>query len=230
MHRKRNTKDEILLETKTRELLESSEGPHLDKIESELMEAFRALVDVEPGVSIFGSARVGEDSADYQLAYECGKTFAKAGWNVMTGGGPGGMAAANKGAMEVGGVESIGLNIELPFEQSPNPYCTIPLHFYYFFTRKVMYVRHSKAFICVPGGIGTMDELFEVITLSQTTKIKPIPVVLVGKEYWGGLYRWLQEKPVAEGKMKPLQEEGLFLVDTPEEALALVDDFVKNSQ
>lgn len=224
--RKVNMKDNVHLgEVKDVE----SEGPNFSRSEKELRHAFDELNHLGATVAIFGSARIREGDAHYQLAYDTGKVFAESGYHVLTGGGPGAMEAANKAAFEVEGVESVGVGIELPHEQNMNKFCTIPIEMYYFFNRKVVYVRHSRAFVCLPGGVGTLDEMFEVLTLVQTEKIKRFPVVLVGKDYWQGLIQWMQDRPIAEGKMLTLEEEGIFLVDTPEEALQAVEDFWKIS-
>jgi len=160
------------------------------RIMSEFVEGFDVLDDLPTAVSIFGSARTPHTHEDYINACELAAMYAKAGHAVITGGGPGIMEAANKGAMEAGGV-SVGLNIALPTEQEPNPYQTIQLDFNYFFARKVMFVKYAKAFVIFPGGFGTMDEFFESLTLIQTLKIEPFPVVCVGKRYWQGLYDWI---------------------------------------
>jgi uncharacterized protein (TIGR00730 family) len=216
------TPDEALLSTAAQALLDREiEGPHLQRIEAELHRSFLALAHLGISVSIFGSARTPETHPDYALARHTARMFGEHGFNVITGGGPGLMEAANRGAHEAG-VESVGLSIELPFEQAANAYCTIPLQFYYFFIRKVMYVRYSSAFICLPGGVGTLDEFFEVATLAQTRKINHFPAILIGREYWQGLVDWLQAHPVASGKMDPLDSENIFLVDSAEEALGLV--------
>ncbi len=169
------------------------------KIMSEFVEGFDSLASVKgPTVSIFGSARIGEDNDFYQMALEISRELGKAGYAIMTGGGPGIMEAANRGASEVGAY-SIGLNISLPHEQEENRYANLPLEFRYFFVRKVMLVKYAMAFICMPGGFGTMDELFESLTLIQTRRIKPFPIVMVGSSYWGGLVDWMKESLVASG-------------------------------
>ena len=173
----------------------------LFRIMSEFVDGFDTLSELSrPAVSFFGSARVDESDRYYQLTVELSSRLAEAGYPIITGGGPGIMEAANKGAAQVGGM-SIGLNIDLPFEQEPNPYTNIPMNFKYFFVRKVMFVKYAMAFICLPGGFGTMDELFEAMTLMQTRKIKAFPVVLVGSEFWGGLVDWMRKELLSTGKI-----------------------------
>ncbi len=174
----------------------------LFRIMSEFVDGFDTLSDLSrPAVSFFGSARNDEKDKYYRLTVDLASRLAEAGYPIITGGGPGIMEAANKGAAQVGGV-SIGLNIDLPFEQEPNPYSNMPMHFKYFFVRKVMFVKYAMAFICMPGGFGTMDELFEALTLMQTRRIKSFPVVLVGSEFWGGLVDWMRENLLATGKIE----------------------------
>jgi uncharacterized protein (TIGR00730 family) len=174
------------------------------RIMGEFVEGFETLSQVK-GVAIFGSARSQPGSADYQRAEEMGRALALAGYAVITGGGPGDMEAANKGALEAGG-ESVGLAIELPYELKPNPYLTRTLSFRYFFVRKVMFVKYSMAFVILPGGYGTLDEMFEAVTLIQTKKVKPFPVILVGDDdYWDGLLEWIRKTLVPRGKVR--QEE-----------------------
>ena len=171
------------------------------RIMGEFVEGFETLSQIE-GVAIFGSARSAPGGADYQRAEDMGRALAKAGYAVITGGGPGDMEAANKGAIEAGG-ESVGLAIELPYELKPNPYLTRTLSFRYFFVRKVMFVKYSRAFVILPGWFGTMDELFEAVTLIQTKKVKPFPVILMGDDgYWDGLIEWLGKTVVQKGKVR----------------------------
>ncbi len=192
------------------------------RIMAEFVEGFEELSKVGRCVTLFGSARVKEDDPHYQLAQRTAAALVERGYSVMTGGGPGIMEAANRGAKEQGG-ESIGLNIELPMEQKPNPYINISINFHYFFVRKVMLVKYSQAFVIFPGGFGTMDEFFESITLIQTNKIKPFPVVLVDRKFWSGLLDWIQSHLLGTGK---IGEKDLLLfkqADTVEEILACMD-------
>jgi uncharacterized protein (TIGR00730 family) len=171
--------------------MSSQDSWRIFRIMAEFVEAFEVLAPVGKAVSVFGSARTRPDDPYYKAAEETSRLLAKAGLAVITGGGPGIMEAANKGAMEAGGM-SIGLNISLPQEQEGNRYQTISLDFHYFYARKVMFVKYASAFICFPGGYGTLDEFFEVITLIQTLKVEPFPVVLFGSKYWGGLVEWIR--------------------------------------
>jgi hypothetical protein len=190
-------------------------------IMAEFVEGFEALAECHPSVSIFGSTRVKPDDEVYQKAERIGQLLAENGFGVITGGGPGVMEAANKGASLAGG-KSIGLNIELPLEQMPNPYTNMNLIFHYFFVRKVMFIKYAMAYIILPGGFGTMDELFESITLIQTHKIRPFPVILVGSKYWKGLLDWIKEVVLKEGKISPSDLEILQLVDEPEEIIKII--------
>lgn len=162
------------------------------RIMAEMVEGFETLGGIGPAVSIFGSARTKPEDPIYKQTNELARKLAEKGFNIITGGGPGVMEAANKGAVE-GGAKSVGLNIELPFEQHPNPYAKIQIGFRYFFVRKVMFVKYAVAFVIMPGGFGTMDELFEAITLIQTKKIKPFPVYLVNSSYWKGMISWVKD-------------------------------------
>lgn len=190
-------------------------------IMAEFVEGFEALAEYHPSVSIFGSSRVKEGDEIYEKAERIGQLLAENGFGVITGGGPGVMEAANKGAAMVGG-RSIGLNIELPLEQTPNPYTNIKLSFHYFFVRKVMFVKYAVAYIILPGGFGTLDELFEAITLIQTHKIKPFPVILVGSGYWKGLLDWIKEVVLKEGKISSQDLEIFQLIDEPEEIVKTI--------
>ncbi len=190
-------------------------------IMAEFVEGFDALADCHPAVSIFGSTRVKPEDEVYQKAERIGQLLAENGFGVITGGGPGVMEAANKGASLAGG-KSIGLNIELPLEQTPNPYTNMNLVFHYFFVRKVMFIKYAMAYIILPGGFGTMDELFESITLIQTHKIRPFPVILVGSKYWNGLLDWIKEVVLKEGKISPSDLEILQLIDEPEEIIKII--------
>lgn len=191
------------------------------RIMGEFVEGFDTMSDVRNAVTIFGSARTPESSPEYAAAQETARLLAKDGFAVITGGGPGIMEAANRGARDGGGL-SIGCNIELPFEQGTNKWVERSINFRYFFVRKTMFVKYSTAFITFPGGYGTMDELFEALTLVQTGKVKQFPVVLFGRDYWGGLANWLKERVAAEGKIS-LEDLNLFLLtDDPKQALAWI--------
>ncbi|MFT4088129.1 MAG: TIGR00730 family Rossman fold protein [Gordonia sp. (in: high G+C Gram-positive bacteria)] len=191
------------------------------RIQSEFVAGFDALENVAEAVTVFGSARVQPDTAEYETGVELGRRLGEAGFAVITGGGPGAMEATNKGAYEAG-VQSIGLNIELPFEQHQNPYLTLGMNFRYFFARKTMFVKYAQAFICLPGGIGTLDELFEALTLVQTGKVTRFPIVLIGRDFWGPLLDWIRTALVADGKVSPGDLDLLTLVDTPAEAVDVV--------
>jgi uncharacterized protein (TIGR00730 family) len=174
----------------------------IEAVSRELRTGFAAMSGLGPAVTIFGSARTPPNAPDYQLARDLARRLGEAGFPIITGGGPGAMEAANRGARDAG-VRSVGLDIELPHEQSINAFVDLPLTFHYFFTRKVMFVRFACAFVCLPGGFGTFDELFEVLTLRQTGKIRSRPVILVGTDYWGGLLDWLRDPVLADGKIDP---------------------------
>ncbi|MBS1812654.1 MAG: TIGR00730 family Rossman fold protein [Acidobacteria bacterium] len=223
--RRRNdvTADQQLLEipTKAEQDFTQTDPWRIFKIMGEFVDGFDDLARIPPGVSIFGSARIQPDNEYYQAAVETGRLLAKAGYAVITGGGPGIMEAGNKGAYEAGGI-SIGCNIELPFEQVPNPYQTISITFNYFFVRKVMFVKYAVAFIIFPGGFGTMDELFEALTLIQTRKIRNFPVVLFGSQYWGGLVQWIKETMIGQATISPEDIDLLVVTDSPEEAVDAV--------
>jgi uncharacterized protein (TIGR00730 family) len=186
----------------------------LERIADELRMGFDALSGVGAAASFFGSARTPPDDPEYTLARETARLVGESGLAIITGGGPGIMEAANRGAMDAGAC-SIGLNIELPFEQGGNPYCDIALEFHYFFARKIMFVRYASGFVVFPGGFGTMDELFEALTLTQTGKITGFPVVLVGSDYWSGLVDWLRERMLAEGNISPDDLDMFTVVDEP---------------
>ncbi len=191
------------------------------RIMAEFVEGFETLAKYHPAVSVFGSTRAKPQDEIYQIAEQIGRLLAQNGFAVITGGGPGVMEAANKGASSVGG-KSIGLNIELPLEQKPNTYTNVTLSFRYFFVRKVMFVKYAVAYIILPGGFGTMDELLESVTLIQTHKIKPFPVILVGSNYWRGFLEWLREVVLKEGKISPSDFEILRLIDEPEEVVKTI--------
>jgi uncharacterized protein (TIGR00730 family) len=208
-----------------RRILESEDGAdrlRVRRIAEEFTKGFEAVARIPtPAVSIFGSARVQEGHPAYTVARETARLFARAGFSVVTGGGPGAMEAANRGAQEGGGV-SVGFNIELPMEQGVNRYCDIAVTFRYFYARKVMFVKPAEGFVIFPGGFGTLDELFEALTLIQTGKIADFPVVLFGKEYWAGLVDWIENRLLADGMISAEDEDLLFLTDEPAEAVATV--------
>jgi len=191
------------------------------RILGEFVEGFDTLADLPPGVTIFGSARTSPEDPFYAAATETARLLARAGFAVITGGGPGIMEAANRGA-RAGEGASIGLNIELPFEQGTNPFVDTAINFRYFFVRKTMFVKYSVGFIVFPGGYGTLDEMFEALTLIQTGKIKHFPLVLFGRTYWSGLQAWLRETVLREKKMDPKDLEIFTLTDDPAEAVAAV--------
>jgi uncharacterized protein (TIGR00730 family) len=215
------TQDEQLLETPKPDEFTHTDTWRVFRIMGEFVEGFDELATVSRGVSIFGSARTKPDHEQYQAAQETAALLARAGFAVITGGGPGIMEAANRGAFEAGGL-SIGCNIELPFEQKGNPYVTRSLTFKYFFVRKTMFVKYSTAFIIFPGGFGTLDELFEALTLIQTRKIKNFPVVLFGSSYWGGMMKWVEEMMLTEGKINADDLRLLHLTDSPAKVVEIV--------
>lgn len=198
------------------------------KVMSEMVEGFEKLARIGPCVSIFGSARTKENARYYQLAEETAYLLTKAGFGIITGGGPGIMEAANKGAHFAGG-KSVGLNINLPFEQNPNPFIdrTKLLNFNYFYVRKTMFMRYSMGFVAMPGGFGTLDELTEAITLIQTHKLVRFPIVLVVKEYWEGLIDWIKEKVLRENNIKREDLDIFKVVDTPMEVVQVITEFYK---
>ena len=191
------------------------------RIMAEFIEGFELLSKIGRAVCIFGSARLDKKDKYYAIAEKTAYLLAKSGYGVITGGGPGIMEAANKGAKKAKGT-SVGLNILIPTEQKPNPYITTILNFRYFFCRKVMFVKHAKGFIIMPGGYGTLDEFFEAITLIQTERIQPFPVVMVGRKYWAGLYDWLKKTMLASKCISRGDLDIFKIVDTPEEAIALI--------
>ena len=192
----------------------SSEEERLERIEAEFRKGFEAMASVGCAATIFGSARTPETDPMYAAARDVARQLGETGFSIVTGGGPGVMEAANRGARDAGAL-SVGLNIELPFEQAINPYCDIGLEFHYFFVRKLMFVRYSTAFVAFPGGFGTMDELWEALTLSQTNKIKHFPVVLFGSEWWSGLVDWVRTRMLDEGKVSPGDVDLFVVTDDP---------------
>jgi len=209
--------------------IKTSDSWQIFKIMSEFVQGFETMSKIGPCVSVFGSARTKPDNKYYKQAEEIGYLLTQCGYGVISGGGPGIMEAANKGASRGEG-KSVGLNIELPFEQSSNPYIDNDklINFDYFFVRKVMFVKYAQGFIVLPGGVGTLDELFEAITLIQTQKIGKFPIVLVGKTYWEGLLVWIKEIMLAKEQNISIEDLDLFnLVDTPAEAVDIINDFYK---
>lgn len=218
---KSTTEDERLLAAPT--LNERRSFTHSDpwrvlRIMGEFVEGFDTLHDVRNAVTVFGSARTRPDDPDYEKSIETAKLLAREGFPVITGGGPGIMEAANRGAQEGNGL-SIGCNIELPFEQHLNPYVERSINFRYFFVRKTMFVKYSTAFVVFPGGFGTLDELFEALTLIQTGKVKHFPVVLMGTKYWAGLIEWLRDRVAGEGKIATQDLELFHVTDDPTDAV-----------
>ena len=217
-----------------RKLLERRGGDDLfaraARIGDEFLQGFEAVERIDrPAVSLFGSARVHEGHPAYEEAREVGRRFAEAGFAVVTGGGPGVMEAANRGAKEGGGL-SVGFNIELPHEQHENPYLDIELTFHHFYARKTMFVKAAEGFVIFPGGFGTLDELFESLTLIQTGKVLHFPVVLFDSDYWQGMLEWLRERTLPEGLISPDDMELLHVTDSPEEAVArVVDAYARRS-
>lgn len=191
------------------------------RIQAEFVEGFGALAELGPAIGVFGSARTAADHPQYAQAEQVGGLLARAGFAVITGGGPGAMEAANKGASEAGGV-SVGLGIELPFEAGLNAWVDKGINFRYFFARKTMFVKYSSGFVVLPGGVGTLDELFEALTLVQTQKVTRFPVVLVGTAYWGGLIDWMRDTVLADGKIGAADLDQLHVTDDPEEAVRIV--------
>jgi uncharacterized protein (TIGR00730 family) len=197
------------------------------RIMAELVEGFEALNNIGPAVTIFGSARLAPGSLYYNTCLKVAETLARDGFAVISGGGPGIMEAANKGAQNANGV-SVGLNIELPLEQTPNSFQDIRVEFRYFFVRKLMFVKYAVGYVIFPGGFGTMDELFEALTLIQTKKIRSFPVVLVGSKYWEGLLGWLRQTMLAEGSISPEDLDLMHVVDEPDEVCAIITNRYKN--
>ncbi|MGA9993826.1 MAG: TIGR00730 family Rossman fold protein [Pyrinomonadaceae bacterium] len=217
----RPTHDEKLLETPKQEDFLHTDTWRVFRIMGEFVEGFDNLALIKNGVTIFGSARTHEDDHQYKAAEETARLLALSGFSVITGGGPGIMEAANRGAFEAGG-QSIGCNIELPFEQKANPYLTRSITFKYFFVRKTMFVKYSTAFVIFPGGFGTLDELFEALTLIQTRKIRNFPVVMFGSKFWGGMIEWIKNSVLEEGKITEYDLHRLHLTDSPEEVVQII--------
>jgi uncharacterized protein (TIGR00730 family) len=214
------TADEELIYADSEKVLsEQSEADRLRRIERELVLGFNELGKIGPAICVFGSARTPADAPQYELARQVGRAIGEAGFAVITGGGPGTMEAANRGAQDAGAL-SVGLNIELPHEQSINPYVDLGIEFHYFFTRKLMFVRYSEAFVVFPGGLGTFDELFEALTLIQTGKAVDHPVILQGSEFWTGLIDWIRSHPLAEGMLTREDLAQAELADDVEDVMA----------
>ncbi|MBM0126112.1 LOG family protein [Pimelobacter simplex] len=216
-----STTDQRLLDTRG-----DADWVHTDpwrvlKIQAEFVEGFNDLAEVGPAISVFGSARIPDTHAAYDIGVRVGSALAKAGFAVITGGGPGAMEAANRGATEAGG-ESIGLGIELPWEAKLNDYVNFGLNFRYFFVRKMMFVKYSQGYVVLPGGLGTLDELFEAMTLAQTLKITQFPIVLMGVEHWQGLLDWMQGSMLEDARIKQSDVDMLTLTDDVDEAVALM--------
>ncbi len=191
------------------------------RIQSEFVNGFGALAELGPAVSVFGSARTSPDSPEYRLGSEVGRSLVEAGYAVITGGGPGTMEAANRGALDAGGT-SVGLGIELPFEAGLNEFVDLGVNFRYFFARKTMFVKYACGFVVLPGGFGTLDELFEAVTLVQTQKVTSFPIVLVGSDYWGGLLAWLRGTAAAAGTVSERDLDLLTVVDDAAEAVEVI--------
>lgn len=221
--------DQVLPTTTDERLLrDSGDGAwvHADpwrvlRIQAEFVEGFGTLAELGPGIGVFGSARTPRKDPMYAAAVKIGRGLAEAGYATLTGGGPGIMEAANKGALQAGGV-SVGLGIELPFEQSLNKYVSLGINFRYFFARKVMFLKYSQGFVVMPGGFGTFDEVFEALTLVQTRKVTSFPIVLFGREFWTPLLGWLSDGVLADAYISAADLELMQLTDDPEEAVALV--------
>jgi uncharacterized protein (TIGR00730 family) len=221
--------DQVDHSTTDQRLLDSSGSAdwlHADpwrvlRIQAEFVEGFGALAELGPAIAVFGSARTKRDDPFYEKGVQIGAKLVEAGYAVITGGGPGAMEAANKGAAAADGV-SVGLGIELPFEDGVNEYVNIGVNFRYFFARKTMFVKYSQGFIVLPGGLGTFDELFEALTLAQTHKVTSFPVVLIGVDYWSGLLAWLRDTVLADGKISEADLDALKVTDDVDEAVAMM--------
>jgi uncharacterized protein (TIGR00730 family) len=218
-----STADEKLLDSHHRREWKTKDAWRALRILSEFVEGFDTLADLPRAVSVFGSARSAADSFECELAENLGAALAEAGYAVITGGGPGVMEAANKGATDAGGI-SVGLGIELPFEQGLNDWVDIGIDFRYFFVRKTMFVKYAQAFVVLPGGFGTLDELFEAITLVQTKKVTRFPVILMGIEYWCGLLDWMKQRMLDEGKVSAMDLDLIQVTDDVAEAVRIITD------
>ena len=221
--READSADEELLEAETSAIVTRlTDAQRVLRIQDELRAGFDALAHVGKAVSIFGSARTPRDHPRYAAARDAARVLGEQGFAIITGGGPGVMEAANRGARDAG-VPSVGLGIELPHEQGMNEFVDVPLNFHYFFTRKVMFVRYASGFVVYPGGFGTLDEMFEAATLRQTQKIRFFPIALMGSEYWGGLVAWLRDTMLAEGNIVPADVTSLQVCDSVEPVLQALD-------
>ena len=216
------TEDRKLLEPSARPAFLNTDPWRALRILSEFVEGFDALATVGPAITVFGSARVDPDSSVYATAREIGRRLAMEGYAIITGGGPGIMEAANRGCQEGGGL-SVGCSIELPHEQYSNPYIDLSVEFRYFFARKTMFVKYADGFVILPGGFGTMDELFEALTLIQTGKIRHFPVVLVGTEFFGGLLAWFRSRLVEDGMIDAEDVDLVTVTDDPEEVVQIIN-------
>ncbi|MHB8139274.1 MAG: LOG family protein [Smithellaceae bacterium] len=205
--------------------ISKEESWRIFRIMAEFVESIEVLSKVHNAVTVFGSARVKREDKYYQMAETLGRLLAQNGFPVITGGGPGIMEAANKGAAEAGG-QSVGMNIKLPFEQKPNPYANLQLDYKYFFIRKVMFVKYAVAYVIMPGGYGTMDEMFEALTLIQTKRVRSFPVILMGREYWQGLLDWLKSAMVQKEMILPFDIEMIQVIDEPEEVVRQIKKYV----
>jgi uncharacterized protein (TIGR00730 family) len=217
------TADEKLLDSQNRDEWKTKDAWRALRILSEFVEGFDTLADLPPAVSVFGSARSKPGSAECELAADLGAALAEAGYAVITGGGPGVMEAANRGATEAGGM-SVGLGIELPFEQGLNDWVDMGIDFRYFFVRKTMFVKYAQAFVVLPGGFGTLDELFEAVTLVQTKKVTRFPVILMGTAYWAGLIAWVRETLLTDGKINAADLDLIQVTDDVDEAVQIIVD------
>ena len=215
----RTLDEEIIRSGEPEITTELSDPERLVRIRSEAEKGFRLLARLGPAVCVFGSARTEEDHPEYRLARQVAAAIGEAGYSVITGGGPGTMEAANRGARDAGAT-SVGLNIQLPHEQALNDYVEIGMQFHYFFLRKLMFARYSWSFVIFPGGFGTLDETFEILTLTQTGKTRPTPMVLAGSSYWSGLIDWMQEQMLEPGRLTPSDFELITVADDPERIVA----------
>ena len=205
--------------------LSREESWRIFRIMAEFVDSIEDLSRVQNGVTVFGSARVKPGDPYYQMAEKLGRLLVQNGFSVITGGGPGIMEAANKGAAEAGG-RSVGMNIKLPFEQKPNPYANLQIDYKYFFIRKVVFVKYAVAYIIMPGGYGTMDELFEALTLIQTKRVKSFPIIVMGREYWRGLLDWLKNTMLRANMILPFDIEMIQIIDEPEEVVKHIQKYV----